>query len=334
MYKNYVDVCPQCGGNLSEKDKDCPYCGINLIGLNFDWNKNETIEQEKEQQKMYVEKSNEFKLQTDFITHNQKFFKFNTKIIVGIVLTIVLLFIMSFVIYKLQNGALVNLFETSTIQNIKSKEDVEKHFAEFNKAPNVIKVTVPEIVDGEKIDEGQTDINGDTNKHLEYFVYFNKDKKATIVSEKYTTDTFSVNVAKRFKSEDMFYPASDIYRENISYSSNKYATTFSDEFLEVSEDFTSDGYIINYFVDETHYKIQKFASVKESVNVNNEKFYNDIVTDIYFIQSGNTDVEIVTVTKLNNTLTYISKAFTPNLECAYEIINRVQDFFAISVSTN
>ena len=43
VFENYQSVCPNCGAELDSDHKVCPFCGINLIGLNSKYRDNEKV---------------------------------------------------------------------------------------------------------------------------------------------------------------------------------------------------------------------------------------------------------------------------------------------------
>ena len=97
-YINKLKNCPNCGCELSEEDKECPACSINLLGFNEQDNRFLNIEQQAQQLELLTKEGE--KLKNRYNEENAKKEKANKtfKIILLTILSLIIFIILSVIV--------------------------------------------------------------------------------------------------------------------------------------------------------------------------------------------------------------------------------------------
>ena len=314
-YKNYLQKCPKCGCPLSDKDYDCPACGVNLVGYNEEQNRADNLTAYADEFEKLANKSEALnkKIRREKIKNNTIKNKRNTflkNLYSWAIAGALILGIVSCVVWTIQ--------DISNKVKSKSYDEVVQSFEEFEDDPILINDrslntwdVVKELscdVDGYVIDVQQ----GYDSKTGTTFI------RETCIDDKNSERSFSV--VKILNNDIAHLPVIDTQFGYIDYDGA--ISDFEETFIETESGLTADEYIVSEYVFEKNNIIEKLPTL-----IINETKINMYMIDTY--KNSKRPCKIIGIIEVDDSLIYESKMYVSNKSNINTILNSIDDYFYI-----
>ena len=294
-YQNSQPICPSCGAILQQKDKDCPFCGINLVGLNAKSNMAsnmseyattmQNLSQRNDALNRQIQRDNA-KMKNNRQGQKTK----NNKAIKGILIAISTLVIFIIVI----GAILANNPSYGKITQGRTYRELAHYFDKWNG-------------ETDRIDEIDHDFNPTksdsyTRNDLitEYEMSYDKSNGLSVLKETYQTETENFSVYRFIPKTVAHIPDVNISTGSFRYSGKSYYMSISDEFYESNDVVVQDTYIIQEVAESDDmnyiekYKILKIDDTEIHVYLSeNETYYAYSIIGI--VQLSDTCLYVTTV---------------------------------------
>ena len=312
-YQNNIRYCPSCGGELKNTYKDCPYCGINLVGYNANDNAVVNIDDAKKDidnitragKRINAKKENELE---------QKGRK-DKKLFMIASLCVVVFIIVALLMSDIPNNIAKKLELNS---KIKTEIEIRKDFENFTE-PAV------ELVFKDSVGEEKTT---DSDKYCYAAMSFNKETSETIVDFKYEDGYLENDCFLKviYEKPFVFQPKIDCCAHGFGFNVNRVEHKF--EFCRKYDDsiYTVDDFIINEeFDNKSIITKEKLIDVKTDVDKLNISVYKK-----ENISSSWDSTEIIAVAKLSKDVFMKYKIESLNSEKMTDILENIESYMNIS----